>query len=114
MGAELLRCNLKAWQPMAKPRQNQARSKRSMKDTQNKDGVAVFIAAPAAGVTGMWKSRRINVTMPADVLDQIDRYAEREGFTRSGSPRRRRRQGGSKIEEFGLTAIRFRAAARMS
>ena len=27
---------------------------------------------------------RINVTMPADVLDQIDRYAEREGFTRSG------------------------------
>ena len=30
------------------------------------------------------KSVRINVTMPADVLDQIDRYAEREGFTRSG------------------------------
>ncbi len=28
------------------------------------------------------KSVRINVTMPADVLDQIDRYAEREGFTR--------------------------------
>ena len=51
-----------------------------MKDAQNKDGVAVLIAAPAADV----KSVRINVTMPADVLDQIDRYAEREGFTRSG------------------------------
>jgi predicted RNase H-like HicB family nuclease len=51
-----------------------------MKDAQNRDGVAVLIAAPAADV----KSVRINVTMPADVLDQIDRYAEREGFTRSG------------------------------
>ena len=51
-----------------------------MKEAQNKDGVAVLIAAPASEV----KSVRINVTMPADVLDQIDRYAEREGFTRSG------------------------------
>jgi predicted RNase H-like HicB family nuclease len=47
---------------------------------KNKDGVAVLIEAPAAEV----KSVRINITMPADVLDQIDRYAEREGFTRSG------------------------------
>ena len=47
---------------------------------KNKDGVAVLIDAPAADV----KSVRINVTIPADVLDQIDQYAEREGFTRSG------------------------------
>jgi predicted RNase H-like HicB family nuclease len=47
---------------------------------ENKDGVAVLVEAPAAQV----KSVRINVTMPADVLDQIDKYAEREGFTRSG------------------------------
>jgi predicted RNase H-like HicB family nuclease len=51
-----------------------------MSDVQNKDGVAVLVAAPAADV----KSVRINVTMPADVLDQIDQYAAREGFTRSG------------------------------
>jgi predicted RNase H-like HicB family nuclease len=51
-----------------------------MKVKENKDGVAVLIEAPAAGV----KSVRINITMPADVLDQIDQYAEREGFTRSG------------------------------
>lgn len=44
------------------------------------DGEAVLIDAPEADV----KSVRINITMPADVLDQIDRYAEREGFTRSG------------------------------
>jgi predicted RNase H-like HicB family nuclease len=47
---------------------------------ENIDGVATLIEAPANEV----KSIRINVTMPADVLDQIDRYAEREGFTRSG------------------------------
>jgi hypothetical protein len=47
---------------------------------ENKDGVAVLIEAPAAEV----KSVRVNVTLPADVLAEIDRYAEKEGFTRSG------------------------------
>jgi predicted RNase H-like HicB family nuclease len=51
-----------------------------MANRENKDGVAVLIQAPAVDV----KSVRINITMPADVLDQIDQYAEREGFTRSG------------------------------
>jgi HicB_like antitoxin of bacterial toxin-antitoxin system len=51
-----------------------------MSIAENRDSVAVLIEAPAAEV----KSVRINITMPADVLDQIDRYAEREGFTRSG------------------------------
>jgi len=47
---------------------------------ENKDGVAVLIDAPAAEV----KSVRVNITLPADVLGEVDRYAEREGFTRSG------------------------------
>jgi predicted RNase H-like HicB family nuclease len=47
---------------------------------ENRDAVAVLIAAPDAEI----RSVRINVTIPADVLDQIDQYAEREGFTRSG------------------------------
>jgi len=51
-----------------------------MSDAQNKEAVAVLIPAPATEV----KSVRINITMPADVLDQIDRYAEQQGFTRSG------------------------------
>jgi predicted RNase H-like HicB family nuclease len=50
-----------------------------MNDPENRDGVAVLIAAPTSA-----KSVRINVTMPADVLEEIDQYAEREGFTRSG------------------------------
>lgn len=51
-----------------------------MANAENRDGVAVLIAAPAA----VAKSVRVNVTFPSDVLDQIDQYAEREGFTRSG------------------------------
>jgi predicted RNase H-like HicB family nuclease len=51
-----------------------------IKVKENNDGVAILIEAPATEV----KSVRINITMPADVLDQIDQYAEREGFTRSG------------------------------
>lgn len=51
-----------------------------MTDQVNRDGVAVLVAAPAPAV----KSVRINVTLPADVLEQIDRHAESEGFTRSG------------------------------
>jgi predicted RNase H-like HicB family nuclease len=47
---------------------------------ENKDAVAVLIDAPDAEV----KSVRVNVTLPADVLSEIDKYAEREGFTRSG------------------------------
>ena len=46
----------------------------------NKDAVAVLVDAPAAEV----KSVRVNITLPADVLGEIDKYAEREGFTRSG------------------------------
>jgi predicted RNase H-like HicB family nuclease len=51
-----------------------------MATAENRDGVAVLIAAPNAEV----KSVRVNITLPADVLSEIDRYAEREGFTRSG------------------------------
>ena len=47
---------------------------------ENKGAVAVLIPAPAGEV----KSVRVNVTLPADVLSEIDTYAEQHGFTRSG------------------------------
>lgn len=50
-----------------------------MADKENADGVAILVPAPATT-----KSVRINITLPSDVLEQIDQYAEREGFTRSG------------------------------
>lgn len=46
----------------------------------NRDGVAILVPASQSAP----KSVRINITLPADVLEQIDQYAEREGFTRSG------------------------------
>jgi predicted RNase H-like HicB family nuclease len=51
-----------------------------MANPQNRDGVAVLIPVPAEEV----KTVRVNITLPADVLSEIDRYAEQQGFTRSG------------------------------
>lgn len=51
-----------------------------MKDAENKKSVAVLIEAPAAPI----KTVRVNVTLPADALEEIDRYAESHGLTRSG------------------------------
>ncbi|SFQ31160.1 HicB_like antitoxin of toxin-antitoxin system [Bradyrhizobium sp. Ghvi] len=51
-----------------------------MASAENREGVAVLIEAPAEEV----KSVPVNVTLPADVLSEIDHYAEQHGFTRSG------------------------------
>src|SRR4029453_7079284 len=75
MGAEALALNLEGLAADGEDAPEPSSLEEIMKEAQNKYGVAVLIAAPAAEV----ESVRINVTMPADVLDQIDRYAEREG-----------------------------------
>jgi predicted RNase H-like HicB family nuclease len=51
-----------------------------MKDRHNRDGVAILV--PAKTKSG--KVVRVNITLPEDVLADIDRYAEGHGFTRSG------------------------------
>jgi predicted RNase H-like HicB family nuclease len=51
-----------------------------MDDRDNRDGVAILVAAK----TDVSKAVRVNVTLPADVLDEIDRYADAHGLTRSG------------------------------
>ena len=51
-----------------------------MSDPANRDGVAMLVGANSRAP----KAVRVNVTFPEDVLEQIDRYAERRGFTRSG------------------------------
>jgi len=51
-----------------------------MADAENRDGVAVLVPAPQQAV----RSVRVNITVPEDVLAEIDRYAEGHGFTRSG------------------------------
>jgi predicted RNase H-like HicB family nuclease len=51
-----------------------------MSDPDNRSGVAILVSLKAEQP----KAVRVNVTLPSDVLEQIDRYAEAHGFTRSG------------------------------
>lgn len=51
-----------------------------MSDPDNRSGVAILFSLK----TEQPKAVRVNVTLPADVLEQIDQYAEAHGFTRSG------------------------------
>ena len=51
-----------------------------MADPVNRDGVATLVSVEARPA----KIVRVNVTLPADVLAEIDRYAEEHGFARSG------------------------------
>jgi predicted RNase H-like HicB family nuclease len=51
-----------------------------MSDADNRDGVAVLIDAPLSS----GRHTQVNVTLPDDLLEKVDRYAEVEGLTRSG------------------------------
>ena len=51
-----------------------------MADPDNRSGVAILVSIK----TEQPRAVRVNVTLPEDVLEQIDRYAEAHGFTRSG------------------------------
>ncbi len=51
-----------------------------MADHENLDGVAILVAVKPE----VSKSIRVNVTLPQDVLEQIDRFAASRGLTRSG------------------------------
>ena len=51
-----------------------------MSDPDNRSGVAILVSVK----TEQPRAVRVNVTLPEDVLEQIDRYAEANGFTRSG------------------------------
>ena len=51
-----------------------------MADKDNQDGVAILVAAPLQAA----KAIRVNITLPEDVLRDIDTYAEANGYTRSG------------------------------
>ena len=52
-----------------------------MTDPENRSGVPVMVPAMVCKIS---KVVRVNITMPADVLEQIDRYADRHGYNRSG------------------------------
>jgi predicted RNase H-like HicB family nuclease len=51
-----------------------------MSDPNNNDGVAILVSVKSEAP----KVVRVNVTLPGDVLEEIDRFAEAHGYTRSG------------------------------
>jgi len=51
-----------------------------MSDPDNRSGVAILVSVKS----DQPKVVRVNVTLPGDVLEQIDQYAEAHGYTRSG------------------------------
>jgi predicted RNase H-like HicB family nuclease len=51
-----------------------------MRDRGNQNAVAFLVEAD----TRSSKTVRVNITLPEDVLKEIDAFAEREGYTRSG------------------------------
>jgi predicted RNase H-like HicB family nuclease/predicted RNA binding protein YcfA (HicA-like mRNA interferase family) len=51
-----------------------------MSDPDNRAGVAILVSMKSEQPRAV----RVNVTLPGDVLEQIDKYAEAQGYTRSG------------------------------
>ena len=51
-----------------------------MSDAENRDGVAIMVDVQ----TAPGRAVRINITLPEDVLIDIDRFAEGNGLSRSG------------------------------
>ena len=51
-----------------------------MADQENRSGVAILVKAPQKAARAV----RVNVTVPEDELERIDRFAEANGYTRSG------------------------------
>lgn len=51
-----------------------------MSEPENRSGVAILVAVPERPR----RSIRVNVTLPEDVLGDIDRFAQTQGLTRSG------------------------------
>ena len=50
-----------------------------MADQDNRDGVAILVPLEMQP-----KTVRVNISVPSEVLDLIDKHAEANGFTRSG------------------------------
>jgi predicted RNase H-like HicB family nuclease len=51
-----------------------------MADRENRDAVAILVKAPPATA----KAVRVNMTVPEDELERIDKFAAEHGMTRSG------------------------------
>ena len=80
MAAEALALHIEGMADDGEPLPEPASLESIMAVAENRDAVAVLI--PIA--EGNPRVVRVNITLPQDVLEEIDAYAEQRGFTRSG------------------------------
>jgi predicted RNase H-like HicB family nuclease len=80
MGAEALALHVEGMAETGEAIPEPSSLETIMAEANNRDGVAVLI--PLA--EGPPKTVRVNITLPEDVLGEIDAYAEQHGYTRSG------------------------------
>jgi predicted RNase H-like HicB family nuclease len=80
MGAEALAAHIETLQEEGEAIPEPSSMDAVMADPDNRDGVAVLVPAQTAAARAV----RVNITLPEDVLQAIDKHAEANGFTRSG------------------------------
>ena len=80
MAAEALTLHLQGMAEDGEAIPEPSRLEDIMADPDNRDGVAVLVEAPKVASRAV----RVNITLPDDLLSEIDTYAESHGFNRSG------------------------------
>lgn len=80
MGAEALRGHIELMAEEGLPLPEPSTMDEILADPENRGAVHALIPAPQPKPAVL----RVNITLPQDVLEQIDRYAEAHGYTRSG------------------------------
>ena len=80
MAVEALALHLEGLEADGAPVPEPSSLEKVMADAENHEGVAILIPAPVH----VAKTIRVNITLPEDVLRDIDSYAEANGYTRSG------------------------------
>ena len=88
MGQEALGLHIRGMVEDGEPVPAPASLEAVMADPQNRDAMAVLMVAPLMPA----KVVRVNISLPEDVLGEIDRHAEQRGLTRSAFLARAARQ----------------------
>jgi uncharacterized protein (DUF1778 family) len=80
MAEEALALHLAGMAEDAEPIPEPSSLEAVMTERENRDGVAILVKAPPA----IAKAVRVNMTLPEDELELIDKFASEQGYTRSG------------------------------
>ena len=80
MAEEALALHLKGLEEDGDPIPEPSALEAVMADQENRSGVVILVAAPQKAT----RTVRVNVTVPENELDRIDRFADEHGYTRSG------------------------------